>query len=500
MKFKHIFAIAVAAVAFASCSNDYEVDNLKGLTVSSSYVSLPEAGGSNTITINSNDAWTLDTIGSAIKGKTWLNYSSLSGNAGESTLTIKAEATDNGRSAEIRLVSGTQVQRINIIQGLPVATPATCAEVIAGPDSKTYMVTGTVTAIANTTYGNFYLEDKTGKIYIYGTLDKDGNEKNFSSLGIEVGDEVTVSGPKETYGSTVELKNVTVTKITKSQVKVDSVYVGGVKSSNLPLEGGEATAYVTCKGGGLTVSIPDEAKSWLSMSALKQSGQSAVITFKATKNDGGARSAMVSFTSGKSTVTSTITQDGSIREVSLGDFKAAAEDQSQYRITALVSKVDAKGNFWLQDYTDLSGEIEAYKPTGNTKGIKVGDIVTVVGMRSSYKGNAQIGSPVVETVESVKAISLGEFDNQADGTMVIIKGKVADVKNDKYGNFYLEDETGKVYVYGLFGYGAPKGGTDRQNFMKDHGIAAGSTITVVGPKTTYNGVIELNGGYFLSKE
>ena len=499
MKFKHIFAIAVAAVAFASCSNDYEVDNLKGLTVSSSYVSLPEAGGSNTITINSNDAWTLDTIGSAIKGKTWLNYSSLSGNAGESTLTIKAEATDNGRSAEIRLVSGTQVQRINIIQGLPVATPATCAEVIAGPDSRTYMVTGTVTAIANTTYGNFYLEDKTGKIYIYGTLDKDGNEKNFSSLGIEVGDEVTVSGPKETYGSTVELKNVTVTKITKSQVKVDSVYVGGVKSSNLPLEGGEATAYVTCKGGGLTVSIPDEAKSWLSMSALKQDGQNAVITFKATRNDGGARSASVSFTSGKSTVTSTITQDGSIREVSLGDFKAAAEDQSQYRITALVSKVDAKGNFWLQDYTDLSGEIEAYKPTGNTKGIKVGDIVTVVGMRSSYKGNAQIGSPVVEKVESVKAISLGEFDNQADGTMVIIKGKVADVKNDKYGNFYLEDETGKVYVYGLFGYGAPKG-TDRQNFMKDHGIAAGSTITVVGPKTTYNGVIELNGGYYVSKE
>ena len=499
MKLKHIFTIAVAAVAFASCSNDYEVDNLNGLTVSSSYVSLPEAGGGTNITITSNDAWTLDTIGTAIKGKTWLEYSSLSGNAGESTLTIKAGATDNGRSAEVRLISGNKTQRINIIQGLPVATPATCAEVIAGPDSKTYLVTGTVTAIANTTYGNFYLADNTGQVYIYGTLDKNGNEKNFASLGIEVGDEVTVSGPKTTYGSTVELVNVSVSKITKSQVKVDSVYVGGVESSNLPLEGGEATAYVTCKGGGLTVSIPEEAKSWLSMSALKQSGQSAVITFKATKNDGGARSAEVSFASGKSTVTSTITQEGSIKEVNLGEFKASAEDKSQYRITALVSKVDAKGNFWVQDYTDLSGAIEAYKPTGNTKDIKVGDIVTVVGTHSSYKGNAQIGSPVVEKVESVKAISLGEFDSQADGTMVIIKGKVADVKNDKYGNFYLEDETGKVYVYGLFGYGAPKG-TDRQNFMKDHGIAEGSTITVVGPKTTYNGTIELNGGYFVSAE
>ncbi len=499
MKIKHIFAIAVAAVAFASCSNDYEVENPKGLTVSSSYVSLPVAGGENTITINSNEAWTLDTVGTAIKGKSWLEFSSLSGNAGESKLTIKADANDGGRSAEFKLISGSNVQRINIIQGLPVATAATCAEVIAGPDAKTYLVTGTVTAIANTTYGNFYLEDKTGKVYIYGTLDKNGNEKNFASLGIDVGDEVTVSGPKTTYGSTVELVNVSVTKITKSLVKVDSVYVGGVQSSNLPLEGGEATAYVTCKGNGLTVTIPEDAKSWLSMSALNQSSQSAVITFKAAANNGGARSATVTFTSGKSTVTSTITQDGAIKEVNLGEFVAAAEDQSQYRITALVSKVDAKGNFWIQDYTDLSGTIEAYKPSGNTSGIKVGDIVTVVGTRSSYKGVAQIGSPVVENVESVKAISLGEFNDQADGTMVIIKGKVGEVKNDKYGNFYLEDETGSVYVYGLYGYGAPKG-TDRQNFMAANGIAAGSTITVVGPKTTFNGVIELNGGYFVSAE
>lgn len=126
--------------------------------------------------------------------------------------------------------------------------------------------------------------------------------------------------------------------------------------------------------------------------------------------------------------------------------------------------------------------------------------MTVVGTHSSYKGVAQIGSPVVEKVESVKAVSLGEFDNQADGTLVIIKGKVGEVKNDKFGNFYLEDKTGKVYVYGLFGYGAPKGTTDRQNFMKDHGIAAGSTITVVGPKTTYKGVSQLNGGYFVSAE
>ena len=70
------------------------------------------------------------------------------------------------------------------MQGLSTVSTATCAEVIAGPDSKTYQVKGVCTSIANTTYGNWYLKDDTGEIYIYGTLDKNGKEKNFLSLGL----------------------------------------------------------------------------------------------------------------------------------------------------------------------------------------------------------------------------------------------------------------------------------------------------------------------------
>ena len=77
-------------------------------------------------------------------------------------------------------------------------TTATCAEVLAGPDAKTYRVTGAVTGIANTTYGNWYMNDGTGEVYIYGTLDKsgrDGQNNSIAAWGIEVGDEVTVEGP-----------------------------------------------------------------------------------------------------------------------------------------------------------------------------------------------------------------------------------------------------------------------------------------------------------------
>lgn len=56
----------------------------------------------------------------------------------------------------------------------PEAQEATCAEIIAGEDGVTYRVRGEVTSIDNTLYGNWYLKDETGEIYIYGTLDANG--------------------------------------------------------------------------------------------------------------------------------------------------------------------------------------------------------------------------------------------------------------------------------------------------------------------------------------
>lgn len=97
----------------------------------------------------------------------------------------------------------------------PQVTTATCAEILAGTDGTVYRVTGKCVEIANTTYGNWYLEDATGKVYIYGTLDAEGNTKNFASLGIEVGDEITVEGPRKTYKETVELVDVKVIAIKK---------------------------------------------------------------------------------------------------------------------------------------------------------------------------------------------------------------------------------------------------------------------------------------------
>ena len=134
-------------------------------------------------------------------------------------LVFSVEANDgDSRSVEVEIVDkfGYPVEWFYIEQKSNVIS-ATCAEVIAGADGNVYRVKGVVTSITNTTYGNWYLDDGTGEIYIYGTLDKDGKSKNFASWGLQVGDVVECVGPKQTYGNTVELVDVTILDIQSYQ-------------------------------------------------------------------------------------------------------------------------------------------------------------------------------------------------------------------------------------------------------------------------------------------
>ena len=485
MKLKYFIPMFIMALAMlTSCSDDEVVTYPDGLRVSSSYMALPVEGGSASIDVYCNQKWEVDTVGAFPKKEPWFDYSVSSSDKGQ-VLTITADETLDGRSTSFKIVAenGT-TQIVNVIQGLSTVSTATCAEVIAGPDSKTYRVKGVCSGIANTTYGNWYLNDGTGELYIYGTLDKNGATKNFLSLGIEVGDEITVEGPKTTYGSTIELVNVTVIAINKSLIKVDSTYVGGVASNELPLEGGELTAYVTCKGQGVTVDIPEDAKEWLSISAIKNGGSEVV--FKAAPNTGGDRNTTVIFktTDGKKEYTSqmTIAQKGAIVPLTVAEFNAKEVGDAQYRLTGLVTKVDdaAAGKYYISDYT---GQVYVYKASGE---VALNDVVTIVGKYAEYKGTPQVGSGKLEEVcASAEPISLAGFNAAADDNdkLYVLTGKITEIANDTYGNLYIEDETGeKVYLYGVYGDWT---GENKKNFITDNGIAVGDEITVVTIKTSH---------------
>jgi hypothetical protein len=505
MKIKNIIPLFIAILALmTSCADEATMTLLDKIQVSSSYVSIPVDGGSTSITVTAKDSWTAEKVfimknDSVVKDSiSWLTLSVTSGSAGETELTFSASSTLDGRTAEVLIQCGDETQRINIIQGLATVSSATCAEVIAGPDSKTYQVTGVCTAIDNTTYGNWYLKDETGSIYIYGTLDAKGAEKNFTSLELEVGDEITVQGPKTTYNGKVELVNVTVISINKSLVKVDSV-----KNATLPLDGGEFIAYLTCKGQGVSVEIPDNAKSWLSISSIQSSGTNTVVKFNATANTGGDRSTTLTFnttdgTKDYSTQTS-LTQKGAIIEASIANFIAAANKTTQYRLKGVISSIAdaAKGRFYLKDY---SGEVYVYNMAGfQNLGVKAGDIITIVGKYDIYNGTHEVVSAVLEKSISVTTATIADVLTKPDdaNTYYKVTGVITQITSETYGNLILKDGDSQITVYGCYpGYGAT--GDDRKGLIAAKGLKVGDTLTVIGPKTTYGTTIELSPTFYFS--
>lgn len=501
MKLKYFipsFVVAVAAM-FTGCSDDKDPTYLNEIRVSSSYVALNTNGGSTSIDITTTGSWQI------ANAPEWLTVSPSSG-TGSGTVTFTA-AAGVGRTAEVLLTCDGKTQRINVIQGIATVSTATCAEVLAGPDSKTYRVSGTVTSIANTTYGNWYLNDGTGEVYIYGTLDAKGATKNFLSLGLEVGDQVTVEGPKTTYNGTVELVDVTVVKIVKSLIKCDSLSVAGKVSDTLPLEGGEIVAHLTCKGSGVAVEIPAEAQSWLGVVASTV-GTTPTITFRAAANTGGDRNTTVTFktTDGSKEYTSqaTINQKGAIIEGPVSDFLAAAVGDTQFRLTGVITELytsDKQGkSFYIADY---SGKALIYRAEGFIEaGAKVGDVVTVVGKRGAYKDSPQMVSGTFEKLNyAVTEVTIADFLTKADAKDVYYKvsGTVTEIANDTYGNLYISDGTNKLYVYGCYpGWGAT--GDARKGAVAANNIAVGDKLTVIGPKSTYKDTPQVNGGIFFAVE
>ena len=501
MKLKYFIPslVAVVAALFTSCAKDNDPTYLSNIRVSESYVALSTNGGSTSIDISAAGSWSVS------GAPDWLIVSPASGN-GDGTITFSADAAE-GRSTSVSITCEGETQIINVIQGLVTISTATCAEVLAGPDSKTYQVTGTVTAIANTTYGNWYLNDGTGEVYIYGTLDKNGGTKNFASWGLEVGDQITVQGPKTTYNGTVELVDVTVVKIVKSLIKVDSLTVGDVVTSTLPVEGGEITAHLTCKGSGVAVEIPEEAKEWLGV-VSSTVGATPTVTFRAAANDGGDRETTVTFktTDGSKEYTSqaTISQKGAIVECNVAEFLNAPVGNTQYRITGVITKIAKAeyGNIYIKDF---SGEAYVYgvgaKGDFEALGLKEGDIVTLVGKRGEYKGSAQMTGGQYEAHKTVTAVTIDEFLAKEDNPNVyyMVSGTVDEIANESYGNLYLKDGDSRLYVYGTYpGWGAT--GDNRKGAIAANGIEVGDKLTVIGVKSTYKDTPQVNGGIYFSHQ
>ena len=436
MKLRYIIPMFIAVVAMlASCTDDDKKSYLSQVQVSQSYIPLPAGDETDAadkmfqaeITINAAGDWQFKNV------PEWLTITPPNGGAGKQTIVFQAAKTTETRTAFLKLLCNGQEQEINVIQqAKKVEVPiSTCAEICAGTEGKTYRAKGTVKSIANTTYGNWYLADETGEVYVYGTLDAKGAEKNFLSLGINVGDIVTVEGPMKNYNGTIELVNVSVLAIEKSLLKIDSL---DIKDNTISKQGGEFHVVLENKGDGLNIIVPDDAKEWLFVTGINISGTTSVVTLRALPNTGAARTATVSFvtTSGGKQYTSEakITQEADV-------LPHGENPEDPFTVAEAVAKCKAIGN--------TSDGVIYY-----AKGI----ISSISSIDTGSYGNAtfNISDDGTETnaITCFRSLFLNNEkftaeDQIAVGDEVIITGKLVNYK-DKNGN-ETPEFSGNVYIY-----------------------------------------------------
>ena len=182
----------------------------------------------------------------------------------------------------------------------------------------------------------------------------------------------------------------------------------------------------------------------------------------------------------------------------VAEFLAAAEDDTRYRLTGVISNLyyykDNVAGFYIKDYT---GETLVYKADGFTgTEAKVGDIVSAVGKRGSYKGTAQMTSGKFQLEHSVTPVTIAEFLSKPDdmNTYYMVTGTISSLldskgKENDFGNLYLTDGTNELYVYGCYaGWGAT--GDARKFFIAENGIQVGDELSIIGYKNTYNELVE----------
>lgn len=335
---KRIFNIFIAAFLLCltvGCEQE-GFNVLSEIQVSPSYVSIDVNGGSATIELTANDAWTVD----AASVPAWLTVAPMSGSAGQTKLTVSAEATKATNNAEFKILCGGKAQVISVIQFAQKteAPISTAAQVIAGNDGVTYRMKGVCSKYTGTgndlLYGNWYITDETGTVYIYGTLDKKGATKGnpLAAWGIEVGDIVTIEGPKTTYNGTVELVDVAVISITKSLLKV-------VGDAEYKVEKGDCTLDVKLAYKGSDIKVNTDA-CWLTLAGIDVQKDTAYVKLHVAENTEDTRTANVSFTS---------SLNGQTSEASIAVTQATG--LSMYKIPFAEGFQAGQGAFEIKDIT-----------------------------------------------------------------------------------------------------------------------------------------------------
>ena len=224
---------------YSSGQDDVAIYYLDGeyLTVSTDTISFTAEGGEETFTVSKNFEAEV-----SVTCDNLLFTITPGDNDGSYTVTAPTNETTKEITGTITVTAGDFTRTIAVTQkAVPVeAEEITIAEFIKKADTTTeYKLTGTISNVVNTTYGNFDLTDASGKIFVYGLHGPEGEDKYWSTAGVKAGDVITIQGTYELYNNTtnevVNAKYVSHYGVTAEKTSVSLAAGGSSESVKLTL-------------------------------------------------------------------------------------------------------------------------------------------------------------------------------------------------------------------------------------------------------------------------
>lgn len=327
--------------------------------------------------------------------------------------------------------------------------------------------------------------------------------------GVNPGDNMSVAadGYYNLYFSmdyaTIKIEAGDAPVITPEIVKVS------VESLEFAAEGGEQTIEIELVGEAeLQITKPE----WVSIN-VEGNVLTAIVAANETTE---VIEGVIVLTYGESTVEIPVMQAAAEKpaeptKATIADFLAAeVDDTTIYELTGTITEIKntTYGNFYMEDE---SGSVYVYglkDAEGNNidwtaMGLNVNDVITIQGLRADYQGTAQVGGAIyISHVDqeapavTLKQATVAEFlaAEVGDGITYELTGKVTGVYNTTYGNFYLEDATGTVQIYGV----VDEKGTTK--IWSSLGVVEGDIITLQGARGVYNGTPQMSNGVYIKHE
>lgn len=166
----------------------------------------------------------------------------------------------------------------------------TVADFLEKKDTATeYTLTGKITRVVNTSYGNFDLTDATGTVYVYGLLTPDGTQqKQWAAAGLREGDTITIKGKYSVYNNSPQIKNATyVSHVAAPFIEATAVTVEAAKTAatltvsanvawTVACDAAWVTSYTTSGANNGTIEVKMEAN---------ESEEDRVATFTLSAED-----------------------------------------------------------------------------------------------------------------------------------------------------------------------------------------------------------------------